>query len=118
MRAIVIRPAEDDELPIVARLRWQWMLEGGGTAATSSDDFVDFFVRWARENSSSHRCLGSASTPAGTHLSRYPQAQLGRHHRRLERLPPEPSTGAHHRNLHQPAATSQTNHWKFSNWFA
>jgi GNAT superfamily N-acetyltransferase len=55
--AIAIRPARDEELGTVAGLRWQWALEHGRTPVTTREEFVRRFVRWARENRSSHRCL-------------------------------------------------------------
>jgi GNAT superfamily N-acetyltransferase len=57
MNGIAIRPAKDHELGTVAELRWQWILENEGTPVTTLDEFVDRFVRWARENASSHRCM-------------------------------------------------------------
>jgi hypothetical protein len=54
---IDIRPAKDSELGTVAELRWQWILENGGTPVTTRDEFVHHFVRWAQENAFSHRCM-------------------------------------------------------------
>lgn len=57
MNDIDIRPAKDSELGTVAELRWQWILENGGTPVTTRDEFVHHFVRWAQENAFSHRCM-------------------------------------------------------------
>lgn len=54
---ITIRPAVPDELDVVAELRWQWVLENEGVPVTGREEFVQHFVTWARENSSSHRCM-------------------------------------------------------------
>jgi GNAT superfamily N-acetyltransferase len=52
-----IRPAGDEELTVVAALRWQWVLENGARPATSRGLFIEDFVRWARENDETHWCL-------------------------------------------------------------
>jgi N-acetylglutamate synthase-like GNAT family acetyltransferase len=54
---ITIRPALLDELDVVAELRWQWIAENDGVPVTQREDFVQHFVTWARENTSSHRCM-------------------------------------------------------------
>lgn len=56
MSEITIRPVREDELSAVAKLRWQWILENGETPVTAHDEFVNYFVAWARENRSSHHC--------------------------------------------------------------
>jgi GNAT superfamily N-acetyltransferase len=59
---ITVRPAEPDDLPAVAELRWRWVLEHGEHGDTPSTptvehaDFVSHFVTWAQENASTHRC--------------------------------------------------------------
>jgi GNAT superfamily N-acetyltransferase len=57
MSRTVVRLVRPGELSAVAGLRWQWVLENGGTPTTSRDDFVRRFVAWAQENQSTHRCL-------------------------------------------------------------
>ncbi|MFG2966305.1 MULTISPECIES: GNAT family N-acetyltransferase [unclassified Streptomyces] len=54
---VVIRPAVSDELDVVAELRWQWVLENQDAPVTGRAEFVRHFVTWARENTSSHRCM-------------------------------------------------------------
>jgi GNAT superfamily N-acetyltransferase len=54
---ITIRPAVPGELDVVAELRWQWVLENEGVPVTGREEFVQHFVTWARENTSSHRCM-------------------------------------------------------------
>ncbi|MER7377631.1 GNAT family N-acetyltransferase [Streptomyces lanatus] len=59
MDRVIVRPAEAGELAAVAGLRWQWILEGDGSAPTGveREEFVRHFVDWAERNSSSHRCM-------------------------------------------------------------
>lgn len=57
MSATTIRPARDEELGTVAGLRWQWALENDRAPVTTREEFVRRFVRWARDNAASHRCL-------------------------------------------------------------
>jgi GNAT superfamily N-acetyltransferase len=54
---VIIRPAASDELDVVAELRWQWILENQGVPVTGREQFVQHFVTWSRQNTSSHRCL-------------------------------------------------------------
>ncbi|WP_078843164.1 GNAT family N-acetyltransferase [Streptomyces albus] len=54
---VVVRPVLDGELEAVAALRWQWVLENGGTPVATRGEFLRHFVDWARENAGSHRCL-------------------------------------------------------------
>lgn len=54
---VVVRAVRDGELETVAALRWQWVLENGGTPVTTRGEFLRHFVDWARENAGSHRCL-------------------------------------------------------------
>ncbi|MFI6320082.1 GNAT family N-acetyltransferase [Nonomuraea sp. NPDC050556] len=54
---ITIRPAVPDELETVAHLRWEWILENDGIPVTGRDEFLKYFVSWAEENASSHRCM-------------------------------------------------------------
>lgn len=51
-----IRPATDDDLPTLARLRWRWVDELGGTTGTR-DAFVEHFVAWARAHAETHRAV-------------------------------------------------------------
>ncbi|WP_405845131.1 hypothetical protein [Streptomyces sp. NBC_01518] len=60
---ITIRPAVSDELGVVAQLRWQWVLEGQDVPVTGREEFLQHFVTWARENTSSHRCMVSSYSP-------------------------------------------------------
>ncbi|MFC5203122.1 GNAT family N-acetyltransferase [Streptomyces kaempferi] len=55
--SIIIRPATSDELDALAELRWQWILENQDVPVTGREEFVRHFVVWARENTSSHRCM-------------------------------------------------------------
>lgn len=55
---ITIRRAEPSDLEAVAGLRWQWMVENGDTPTTiQRPEFIRHFVKWAAENSASHRCV-------------------------------------------------------------
>ncbi|MCC9740015.1 GNAT family N-acetyltransferase [Streptomyces sp. MNU89] len=54
---VVVREARDEELAAVAALRWEWVLENEGTPVTTREEFLRYFVGWARENAGSHRCL-------------------------------------------------------------
>jgi GNAT superfamily N-acetyltransferase len=54
---VEIRPARDEELPAVARLRWRWNSENEGTPVASADEFERHFVAWARESASTHTCF-------------------------------------------------------------
>ncbi|MCX5357607.1 GNAT family N-acetyltransferase [Streptomyces sp. NBC_00124] len=54
---IIIRPAASDELDAIAELRWQWILENQDVPVTGRQEFMQHFVAWARENTSSHRCV-------------------------------------------------------------
>ncbi|WP_106181607.1 GNAT family N-acetyltransferase [Prauserella shujinwangii] len=55
MESLTVRPPEEEEIPALAELRWQWILEKGASPSTGRDEFVSAFARWARENRSSHR---------------------------------------------------------------
>ncbi|WP_298181253.1 GNAT family N-acetyltransferase [Saccharomonospora sp.] len=57
MDDVIIRPAVSADLPAVAALRWEWLLENGDSPAVSHEEFVEHFVAWARENAPTHRCL-------------------------------------------------------------
>ncbi len=48
-----IRPATDEDLPGLARLRWRWVDELGGATGTR-DDYEQHFVAWARDHESTH----------------------------------------------------------------
>jgi GNAT superfamily N-acetyltransferase len=55
---ITVRPAGPGDLAAVADLRWQWIVENGDAAeAADREEFVRHFVAWAKENTTSHRCL-------------------------------------------------------------
>ena len=62
---ITVRPAEPDDLPAVAELRWRWILENGEngengetppTPTVEHAHFISHFITWAQENASTHRC--------------------------------------------------------------
>ncbi|WP_215541260.1 GNAT family N-acetyltransferase [Amycolatopsis sp. CA-230715] len=57
MADTVIRPATDADLGAAASLRWAWVLEYGVTPLIERDEFIARFTDWARQNSSSHRCI-------------------------------------------------------------
>ncbi|MBT2555543.1 GNAT family N-acetyltransferase [Arthrobacter sp. ISL-5] len=53
-----IRPAVDKDFPAVAALRWQWLVEGKGSARSDSKEtFVGLFASWLRGHADTHRCL-------------------------------------------------------------
>jgi GNAT superfamily N-acetyltransferase len=55
---VAVGYAADDELDVVATLRWQWAVrENNRAPATSREEFVQAFVSWAREHASSHRWI-------------------------------------------------------------
>ncbi|UNO40522.1 GNAT family N-acetyltransferase [Streptomyces sp. MST-110588] len=54
---IALHPARPEELTAVAALRWRWLQESGGAPVTTREEFVHRFVAWARQNTSSHRCV-------------------------------------------------------------
>ncbi|QBS39075.1 GNAT family N-acetyltransferase [Nocardia sp. CS682] len=56
MSEIVVRPAEEDDLDAVARLRWRWVTEKRGTPEITREEFTAWFVVWAKDNDRSHRC--------------------------------------------------------------
>lgn len=51
------RAAQDDELELVAALRWRWVSERDGLPVTQRNPFVQNFATWARTHSATHRCL-------------------------------------------------------------
>lgn len=51
-----IRPATDDDLPALARLRWRWVEELGGVTGTR-EEYEQHFVAWAREHAATHRAV-------------------------------------------------------------
>ncbi|MGY4856552.1 GNAT family N-acetyltransferase [Cryobacterium sp. AP23] len=53
---VSIRPAEPGDLPAVAELRWQWVLENEGIPVVTHEEFLRVFAEWARNNSASHHC--------------------------------------------------------------
>lgn len=57
MADIIVRLAEDDDLPGIADLRWRWVRENGDTPAATQEEFTRLFSAWARENRASHRCV-------------------------------------------------------------
>lgn len=57
MDATDIRLAEDHELTAVAELRWRWVAENKRPLVTTPEEFARWFVQWAQENKTSHRCM-------------------------------------------------------------
>lgn len=57
MDDVTIRLATSEDLPTVAALRWEWLLENEDSPAVSRGEFVEHFVAWAQANTTSHRCL-------------------------------------------------------------
>lgn len=55
--AVEIRPAAPGDMTAVAELRWRWSSELGETAAMKREEFVEHFVAWTRQHTSSHLCL-------------------------------------------------------------
>lgn len=55
MDQLTVRPPQEEELPTVAALRWEWICEKGEIPTISRDDFITSFVQWARLHRSSHR---------------------------------------------------------------
>lgn len=53
-----IRHATDNELGVLAALRWQWAVEENGrTPATPREEFIEGFVNWSREHAASHHWI-------------------------------------------------------------
>ncbi|GAA1242424.1 GNAT family N-acetyltransferase [Prauserella halophila] len=57
MDEMTIRAARDDELPLLAGMRWRWVIDRGDEPATTRGEFVDTFVSWARTHSEEHHPL-------------------------------------------------------------
>ncbi|NIJ12133.1 GNAT superfamily N-acetyltransferase [Saccharomonospora amisosensis] len=57
MADIIVRPAQDDDLPAIADLRWRWVRENGETPAVTREEFAQSLAAWARENRTTHRCV-------------------------------------------------------------
>ena len=57
MDDIVIRGARDDELPLLADMRWRWVVDRGDRPSIGRGEFVDSFVTWARAHAQGHRPL-------------------------------------------------------------
>ncbi|WP_019809205.1 GNAT family N-acetyltransferase [Saccharomonospora halophila] len=55
MEQLTVRPPEEEELPALAELRWEWIREKGETPAIDRDEFRTEFVRWTLRNTASHR---------------------------------------------------------------
>lgn len=54
----VIRSAADEDLPVVAGLRWQWLVdENGSGRSIPKETFVGLFVSWLRDHADTHTCL-------------------------------------------------------------
>jgi GNAT superfamily N-acetyltransferase len=53
---VYIGPATPRDLPALAGLRWQWVLENDGTPVLTRADFLAVFAAWAAENGASHHC--------------------------------------------------------------
>lgn len=54
MEESVIRTARDDELHLLADMRWRWVIDRGDEPATTREEFVDAFVSWARAHPETH----------------------------------------------------------------
>jgi len=54
--SVSISSAEPRDLPAVAELRWQWVLENDGTPVVTHEEFLAIFAEWARKNTASHHC--------------------------------------------------------------
>lgn len=52
-----IRGARRDELPLLADMRWRWVIDRGDEPDTTRGEFVTAFVRWARTHSETHHPL-------------------------------------------------------------
>ncbi|MBB1244360.1 GNAT family N-acetyltransferase [Streptomyces durbertensis] len=61
--SVEIRPARQGESADVAELRWRWVRENGAAPTLTREVFVSRFVRWARENEHTHRCLVAVRGP-------------------------------------------------------
>ncbi|OLT45362.1 GNAT family N-acetyltransferase [Saccharomonospora sp. CUA-673] len=57
MDEIAIRAARDDEVTLLADMRWRWVIDRGDQPAVGRDAFVAAFVAWAREHSAAHHPL-------------------------------------------------------------
>ncbi|GAA1201060.1 GNAT family N-acetyltransferase [Prauserella alba] len=57
MDDVTIRAARDDELPLLADMRWRWVIDRGDEPATTRDEFVAAFVTWARAHADAHHAL-------------------------------------------------------------
>lgn len=57
MEESTIRSARSDELPLLADMRWRWVIDRGDEPATTREQFVDAFVTWARVHSATHHPL-------------------------------------------------------------
>jgi GNAT superfamily N-acetyltransferase len=53
---IEVRPATNADLPKVAGLRWQWMLENAQTPAGTQAEFVEHLTIWAQA-AAHHECF-------------------------------------------------------------
>ncbi len=54
----VIRPAADEDLPEVAGLRWQWLVEEKGSPRSDpKQTFVGLFASWLQDHADTHMCL-------------------------------------------------------------
>jgi GNAT superfamily N-acetyltransferase len=54
--ALRIEAAAPHDLPAVAELRWQWVLENEGTPVVSHDEFLELFAEWTAAHVQSHQC--------------------------------------------------------------
>ncbi|MBB3663150.1 GNAT superfamily N-acetyltransferase [Prauserella sediminis] len=57
MDEVTIRTARDDELPLLADMRWRWVIDRGDEPDTTRDAFVTAFVTWARAHVEAHQPL-------------------------------------------------------------
>ncbi|MCP2251676.1 Acetyltransferase (GNAT) domain-containing protein [Prauserella aidingensis] len=57
MNESTIRTARDDELPLLAGMRWRWVIDRGDEPTTTRDEFAAAFVSWARAHTDTHHPL-------------------------------------------------------------
>jgi len=53
---VSIGPSTPRDLPALAGLRWQWVIENEGSPVESYDEFLAIFTDWAAEHVQSHQC--------------------------------------------------------------
>ncbi|MCD2191694.1 GNAT family N-acetyltransferase [Actinomycetospora soli] len=57
MTPVEVRTAHDDELELVAALRWRWVGERDGLPEAQRAPFVRDFTAWARAHEATHHCF-------------------------------------------------------------